>query len=715
MTDDTHNTPAKKAWGRSIHDLWLEENKGISDPHDPPRYDETKLLYRSEWDLLEKAARGEFCARGWDCPSEGTDENTVRGQFLRFVALGGDNTHPLHDHGIRLGGAFIKGQLDFGGAVIPENLNLFRCKLNENIILRDCCAETVNFGGCQVAGIVGDRFEATGSVFLRNKFCSEGSVRLLGAKIEGNLDCSSGQFLGPDISLHCDRIEVSGRIFLKGEFQAKCMVSLLGAQIGGTLECDNGKFNDPKKGIECGGMETRGSVLMRNGFQSLGAVRLLGAKINGDFSCRNGKLLNTEHSLVAQKASIAGAIHLDRGFLALGKVDLSGCTVGGMLSCVSATFSCPDQALFASRIKVGNNVNIGSGCKVAGQISFQGAQIDGDLIFTGGSFDRKIKWDKVNETTCINLRNANVHGTIFWRDINIARGELNLAGASCRTLNMEHSSWQKPSQIRLDNFTYKGFNQLAETTSSRFWLDWISRQPVDHLTKRFRPRPYQQLADVLQSMGHEEEARVVRIERKKRQSAYTRLYERKPKDPIDRGYRHLINFWNLVQGGVIAHGYRPGLAVIWLLGIVAIGAFIYEIAAVKGIITPTHPLIFKEAVWTGDVENIPLAQIPKGKIPIGCRKNWVYPDGDKLASACAAQVPSEYSTFSSIVYSLDIAIPVVNFRMENDWSPRVVHWETGEPDLAGWMVRFWEWLQIGLGWMFSLLFVSAIGGIIRRD
>ncbi len=662
MTDAPTEPPAKKPWGRTIHDLWLKDGEGIPDPNDPPRYGNDKHLHSAEWELLRGAVMGELCFCGRECPTTVTEANRIRGPFLRFITLGGDDQHPLHEYGVQIMGAFIVGPLDFFGATITQNLGLMNCRAEENINLQDCFAQTLFFNGSAIESITGDRLETTGEVFLANGFIVEGIVRLLGAKIGGGLNCSGGEFNNTELSLVCDGLKATGNIFLD------------------------------------------------DGFKAAGIVRLVGAEIGGDLACVKGNFLCDKTAINAQKSTICGAVHLDRGFLTKGEINLSHCTIGGTLSCIDATFSCKDHALFAPRVKVSGNVDLGRDCKISGQVSFQGGEISGDLIFTGGSFDRKIDWDNISKTTCINLRNTQIEGTLFWRDIIIARGELNLSGASCRTLNIEEPSWQKPSQIRLDNFTYRGFNQLDETTSGSFWKRWINRQPAGHLTERFRPKPYQQLADVLQSMGHEEEARVIRVERKKRQAAYTRLYERRPTDPVDRAYRHLINFWNRVQGATIAYGYRPGLAVIWLLGMVVIGAFIYQVAAVKGMMTPTHPLIYKEAVWTGDLD-----QIPKGKIPAACRENWVYPKGEKLAVACAATMPTEYSSFSAIVYSLDVAIPVVNFRMENDWSPRVVDWKTGKADLSGWLVRLWEWVQIILGWMFSLLFVSAIGGVIRRD
>ncbi|NKB54454.1 MAG: hypothetical protein GKR97_19985 [Rhizobiaceae bacterium] len=590
---------AARPYGRSLSDFWLDGEVG--------------KLHPAEHKLLACAAEGTDCNLAEARPERLTADSSVRADFFRFLALGGDAQNPVHEHGLNVQGAWITGDLDLEGTRLAHEFMLADCCLDGNIILRGCRAQTIGLMGTHVNALRADRLEISGSLHLRDGFCAHGEVQLPGAKLGGDLDCSHAVFQCKDVAL------------------------------------------------------------------------------------------------IAQNAIISGNCILNDGFFANGTVNLDGASIGGRLSCRDGIFACRDQALFAPRIKVADNVNLGDNCRVAGQISLQGAVIGGDLSFTGGVFDRNVKWEKIHDVVCINLRNAEIGGTLFWRQIVLSRGELNLAGASCRTLNMDRDSWEKPAQIRLDNFTYRGFNQLDETTSARFWLNWIDRQPVSHLTTKFRPKPYQQLADVLQSMGHEEEARVIRIERRRRHAEYVRYYEKRPSDPVARFYRGLNSFWNSVQGKAVGYGYRPGNAVIWLVLLSFLGALFYQVAAINGIMAPTHPLIYKEAVWDGKT-----GPLIAPKIPAACHQNWVYPQG-KTASLCARSVPSEYSTFNALIYSIDVAIPVVDFRMQEDWSPRVVDWQSGETDWAGWWVRSWEWLQILLGWAFSLLFVSAIGGIIRRD
>ena len=648
MTEDI----AKRASGRSITDFWLDAEEGISDPHNPPRYGNEQRLHPAEWRLLDCAENGLVAEIAKKRPSAASDSNLIRASFLRFMALGGDAQHPLHDRGVFVVGAFVDGQVDLNGCTLAQKLIFARCHFNGELNFRHSRLESVFFQECRLSTFFGDGLETTGDFNLRAGTLATGTVRLLGASIGGDLDCSGSRFEGSDVSLFCDGMVVKGRVFLNDQFMASLTVRLLGARIGGNLES------------------------------------------------RNGRFLDKNLSLDAETASIEGALFLDHGFLALGSVNLTNVQVGTSLSFLHGTFSAKEKSIHAPNIKVGNSVYLSEECRVRGEISLQSAQIGDSITFVGGSFETKGQ---------INLRNAKIGNMLTWRQVAYMRGELNLAGASCRSLNMDEVAWTQPSQIRLDNFAYGRFAELPDGCNPAFWKRWLEKQPQKHLEQRFRPSSYQQLAKVLEAMGHEEEAREVRIERRERQRLFSLHHVPMPASDFRKGVRHLANFWRWVEKKVIGHGYRPGFAVLWLVLVIGLGGAIYQWAAIKGIMTPTHPLIFKAAIWEGAP-----GQTPEGKLPVACRENWVYPK-DSIGDICAAAIASEYSTFNALIYSADTAIPVVNFRMEDDWAPRVVDWQSGQRSWSGWWVRTWEWFQIGVGWALSLLFVSAIGGVIRKE
>ena len=75
------------AFGRSLH------NFGV--------------LYPGEEALFKAAKTGNDCPLGEQVPDNCSQDNFVRASFVRFLALGGDSNHPVHEKGIQLKGAWI--------------------------------------------------------------------------------------------------------------------------------------------------------------------------------------------------------------------------------------------------------------------------------------------------------------------------------------------------------------------------------------------------------------------------------------------------------------------------------------------------------------------------------------------------------------------------------------------------------------------------------
>jgi len=89
-------------------------------------------LTEPEKRLIEAAAKGEECILGdGNLPPQGTTppERTIRAQVIRFLALGGDNDHPVDPRGVMLAGAVVPDQLNLQNATVPVLLGFFNCRL----------------------------------------------------------------------------------------------------------------------------------------------------------------------------------------------------------------------------------------------------------------------------------------------------------------------------------------------------------------------------------------------------------------------------------------------------------------------------------------------------------------------------------------------------------------------------------------------------------
>ncbi|GGU26542.1 hypothetical protein [Streptomyces violascens] len=179
-------------------------------------------------------------------------ERTVHASVLRDL-LANPQTVPVDAKGVRLRAARIDGALDL------ESVYL-RCPL----ILEDCylgCSEPVNFRfattpqlsfiQCNLAGFTGNNLIVTTSLDLSGSWFSTGTVRLDGANIVDQFNCSSAVVRTSDdvgSSLTAERLKVGGDVLLR-DFEATGAVQLRGVDIGGQLICSGAQVGVDVKGI----------------------------------------------------------------------------------------------------------------------------------------------------------------------------------------------------------------------------------------------------------------------------------------------------------------------------------------------------------------------------------------------------------------------------------------------------------------------------------
>ncbi len=88
---------------------------------------EFQPLKPAEEKLLSACRQGVAARISEKRPEAASDDNTVRAAFLRFLALGGDELAPVHEHGVELFGAWIEGKLDMKAARVPSDLIIGLC------------------------------------------------------------------------------------------------------------------------------------------------------------------------------------------------------------------------------------------------------------------------------------------------------------------------------------------------------------------------------------------------------------------------------------------------------------------------------------------------------------------------------------------------------------------------------------------------------------
>jgi hypothetical protein len=279
-------------------------------------------------------------------------------------------------------------------------------------------------------GLVAYGLQAGQDVFLRRGFTAtgtgdRGAVRLVGANIAGNLDCTgaamrnaSGPALladGVDVGqdMQCDHLIADGGV-------------VLGGHIGRLLSFEGAALNN-RGGLALlsDGLRVDGAMFCRNGFTVQGEVRLPGARVGGRLYFDGAKLSNPGgRALVASRLTVGQDMYCrkqkvpghEEPFVAEGAVILTGAHVGGNLDCTGAQLrNDSGPALHADSLQVDQAMLLNggftatgssedgavrlSGAHIGSTLQCDGAilrndsgsalrafrlQVDGDIYMTGG-------------------------------------------------------------------------------------------------------------------------------------------------------------------------------------------------------------------------------------------------------------------------------------------------------------------------------------------
>jgi hypothetical protein len=516
-------------------------------------------LSRAERMLLDACAQGTVAQVGANRPNESTPENSVRAGFVAFLAMGGDEGAPIHNHGVRLQGAWVDGALTLHGATVPNSLRLWQCQFMEAVNLSYCELNgSLAFSGSLTeTGLDLDGAVIKGDVFLNNQFGAAGEVRLLGAQIGGDLICGGAQLDGKGgYALSMDRAVIGGGVFLDEEFRATGSVRLLGTQIDGSLGCSSAQLDGKdENALSMDGAVIKGDVFLDEKFQAVRQVRLLGTQIGGNLACGSAQLDgNGGEALSMGGAVVKGDVCLDGEFRATGEVRLLGVQIGGNLNCRGGTFTATQGFSFSA----------------------EGAQVVGS-------------W--------------------FLQNLPRPLEKANLQGFCVGRLVDESDAWGQ--NLALDGFSYERLAGAAPVDApSR--IAWLRLQRSTHLgdstgSQSFRPQPWKHLQRVLRDMGHAEDARQVAIAFED----HVRHIGLIGQTPASWGparswiYKYASVFLHWAFNMLIGYGYRPLRLVGWMVGVWFFGAAIYWCAAVQGVMGPSNPLVFNDP-----------------KLRAACHANW---------------------------------------------------------------------------------------------
>ncbi|MEV8615882.1 hypothetical protein AB0383_49720 [Amycolatopsis sp. NPDC051373] len=442
--------------------------------------------------------------------------------------------------------------------------------------------------------VYADWLQADGGVLLKDEFSATGAgelgaVRLLGARIRGQLNCAGATLRndsGP--ALYADLLHTDGGVLLNDGFSATgagkhSAVRLLGAHIGSQLNCIGATLrNDSGPALDADGLLADSDVGLFDGFSAvgageLGAVRLTGAHIGGQLNCAGATLRNDSGpALSADRLQSDGGAHLRDGFSAigageLGAVRLTGAHIGGQLACDQATLrNDSGPALYADRLQTDRDVFLGDGFSATGAgelgaVRLTGAHIGSHLDFAGATLRNDsgpaLKADGLQSNGPVSL-DGSFSATGAGKNVVLDLTDLRVKGTLFfGPTRLEHIH-DAHARLAVDGLVYPG---LSYGTSTGSWLRLLREA-----TPVYSAQPYQQLAAAQRSAGHDREARRVLIQQRRDQ-----IHRRALTGRAERT-------WARLTGLLLGYGYQPWRALWGLLATLILAALITTLLGAHG-------------------------------------------------------------------------------------------------------------------------------------
>ena len=558
--------------------------------------------------VAEQAVRQAAAAGGTTPPPPprlgmGHPDLRVRAEVVSFLATGGDTANKPHERGFGLRGLKVVGVLQLSGCTVAHPLRFVECHL-DGIDIVGATLSTFSVTGGRAGRIYADRCTAA-ALFVRSTWVGEGGLRLLGAEIAGDLDCSDSYFEAAcpaSLDAH-DGIELTTALGLDGA-TIKGAFFVRGARLVGSVQGVSvavGKVVD-----------LRGTTI------TSGQLALSSSVLGGDLLLR-GCVIRTSipyppspylEALALDQARIAGSVRLTDKFQADGPVNLNLARIGGSLSLRGALFL--GSAPFAV---------------VARSLVVDGAlELDSSTGFGASAYARACVGD-LPAPGSLEARRAALDEPPPYE----AGAALDLTSATVQTLSDEWARWPVGNAIR--GFRYASLG-VGTFTRSGWWIRWLQCNAGTTAgaapdAADFRPQEWDRAIAALREAGCERDAVDVSIAKQAAEYA------------LDKSWlTPLRALWGVATG----YGYRP-LRLLWALPIVfGVSGAVYQQAADAGAMAPTKEELFAKP------------ELQRCEPEHG--GNW---------TRCA--LAPEYPDFNAWAYAAQMLLPAIELRQAKDWAP----------------------------------------------
>jgi hypothetical protein len=664
----------------------------------------------------------------------------VAGADLHALALTGCTLPGLLGNGLR-----VRRDLDLSRSLVIGALRTSASTSQRSAVWlceadvggRILCVDTHLIGTGERA-VQADRIRVAGVVRLIHDFVARGEVRLLGAQIGGSLDLTAARLENGDgLALELGDAEIGGSLFLTDDVDGNApsitgRVDLNSAEIAGQMVVRGLTLRGPGRPLLGRGYATtRGGataisaprlrvgagIAIEGTTVIVGGVDLSGADVGGltiAGKCRLSSAGAT--ALELTNATVRSSVVLDEGVHVEGKLRLSRATVHGRLRLTGVRLSAPadgvlldgyglvlDGAAELQRLRAeGGRLHFNSGrlqmlllngarltnpgddtldlrrTTVHGVVWLPRLHSDGKVVLDGAEIAGRLSCAGAVLTgqpaangTALSAVAATIRGGAYLR-WERCEPSVDLTGATTTVLVDDPDTW--PAGSLLSGFTYERFGGSDWDVGQR--CRWLDRAEFD-------AGAYEQVARVFRRHGYAVEAERVLI--RQRDAAWRSVLARSRGDGLAGRAWAAVRFaraWAF--GRTVGYGYRPGRALVALVGLLLVVATALQVPALAGTLRAVDP--------RGNV------YAPTGRL--------VTVDADAREARTDECGGGQVRCLDPLLYAVDTVVPLVDLGQRATWY--------ADPH-APWG-GFALWLLNGatlLGWLLSTILVLSFARLAR--
>lgn len=580
--------------------------------------------------------------------------------------------------------ADIKGGAFFNAGFNAKSLNLSMIRIAHALVLNSSSiVGTVNCNRSQIGGRVAARDKFSCADFYLTD-AHAGGVDFSGSTVKGILSCSNAKIASDIVAKNgfstknCEIMSASvlGDISLS-EATIEEELILTRSNVGGAiilsekLSCRSLKMYNTKvqssvslRGItvedsaSLNSIEIKGDLFISQNTKIQNNISFLGAHISGDLYIMQSQIGGAAHG---GRIRVEGNVDFSNSHF--GRLVLSGAIISNYLLATNTKIEGREDlsALFDIRgASIGNDCDLNNGFECHGYARINNAKINGDLILTGS------KSHKVS-IKHFQAHSANINGAIKMHEC-VSIGTLDLRDAYAKTVVDSMACWPTKGRLLIDRFTYDSFGGDAplDWKSRMIWL--LRQRKRDYRSSQFKSQPFEQLATVLSKSGHQDAAKNILIQKQEHIRSAGNFKTNKT-----------ACIWHVIIGFFADYGYNPFKPVWILLAFIFLGTLLFQEAHDEGYMYPT-----------------------KVRTVFGTKGEAMLLDKD---------LPEPYPKFNSLIFSVDVFLPFVDFHQEEYWIPKHLD-RSGNRDFF--FVVF-MWIGVFFSWATTTLVVAGLTGLIKKD